>query len=365
VSSLNAADLPGIRLALHATYPGFRADFEFDIAPRGVTALFGASGSGKTTCLRLLAGLERGQGSVYALGECWQDDNRRIFVPTHRRRIGYVFQEPSLFPHLSVRQNLRYAERRRPASGVDFERAVAVLGIGGLLERSPDGLSGGERQRVAIARALLVAPRLMLMDEPLSALDDARKSEVLPYLEAVRDELGIPLVYVSHSLDEVSRLADRVVLLDAGRVVASGPVAEMLARLDLSLSRADEAGAVIHATVAHHERDDGLTRLDFAGDSLWIPLLERPLGAAVRARVFARDVSLALDRPGPSSILNVLPATVDALADDGPHRVNVRLSLARSRVPILARITRRSAATLALARGSKVYAQVKGVALVA
>lgn len=357
--------MQGLELALSVAFPGFRCELELVAAARGVTALFGRSGSGKSTCLRLLAGLERGQGRLHVFGECWQDDSRGLYLPTHRRGVGYVFQEPSLFPHLSVRDNLRYAERRRSAGRpalLELASAVEMLGVGSLLERSPVTLSGGERQRVAIARALLAAPRLLLMDEPLAALDDESKAQLLPHIEALRDRIGIPILYVSHSLEEVARLADHVNVLEGGRVVAAGPLVQMLGRLDLSLSRAPDAATVIEAVVTQHDSEAALTRVEFGGDGLWVMGTERAVGRRVRARVLARDVSIATERPGPSSILNVLPATVIEVVDDGPS-VNVRLSLAASGVVLLARITRRSREALELRAGRTVFAQVKGVAL--
>ena len=365
MSNSEPSDPPGIALSLRVAYPGFRCDAELSIAGTGVTALFGASGSGKTTFLRLLAGLEKGQGTLHAFGECWQDDSRAIFVPTHQRALGYVFQEASLFPHLNVRENLTYARARKrsPTNAPSFDSVVALLGIEPLLVRSTDRLSGGERQRVAMARALLSAPRLLLMDEPLSALDEARKAELFPYLERLRRELSIPIVYVSHSLDEVARLADQLVLLEGGRVTASGSPSELLSRLDLPFASGDQAGVVIETQVALHDDHDGLTRLDFDGGSLWMARLALPVGSGARVRVLARDVSLAMNHPGPSSILNVLPGRVTALSDEGPSRVNVRLVVGSADTPLLASITRRSRDALRLAPGTAIHAQVKGVAL--
>jgi molybdate transport system ATP-binding protein len=304
---------------------------------------------------------------LHVLGSSWQDDARGLFLPTHRRALGYVFQEPSLFEHLNVRQNLAYAERRRrpDAQAMSLAAVSERLNLSALLERAPQALSGGERQRVAIARALLSGPRLLLLDEPLSSLDTRHKLEVLPYLERLRDELSIPIVYVSHALDEITRLADYLVLLEAGSVRAHGPLASLLTRLDLPFALADDAGVVIDATVAEHDEQDSLTRAQFAGGSLWLSRVERAPGAPLRARVLARDVSLAQAAPGPSSILNVLPAEVSEIADHSADRVNVRLRLARSAIEILARVTRRSARTLELRPGAPVFAQVKSVALIA
>lgn len=354
----------------HLERPGFTLDVDLALPGRGISALFGHSGSGKTTCLRALAGLERPPGGYCAVaGEVWQDDARGIFVPTHRRAIGYVFQEASLFPHLNARGNLEFGQKRAPRSAGPDTPAFAVdavadlLGIAHLLERRPDELSGGERQRVAIARALLAAPRLLLMDEPLAALDLKRKLEILPYLERLHDELAIPMIYVSHAPDEVARLADHLVLLAEGRAVASGPVADTLCRLDLPPAFADNVGTVVTATVAEHEADD-LTRLEFPGGYVHVSRRREAIGQSLRCRIHARDVSLALVPPARSSILNCLPATVANLAPaDAPGHVLVRLDAGGS--PLLARITRRSAEALALAPGRAVYAQIKAVALLA
>jgi molybdate transport system ATP-binding protein len=361
----------GLHLAVRVAYRAFRVELALALPGAGVTVLFGPSGAGKTTVLRLLAGLERGEGSVWVLGECWDDSARGIHVPTHARGVGTVFQEPALFPHLTVEGNLAYAERRRGrraggAAAVPSRDAIAaMLGIATLLERGVDRLSGGERQRVAIARALLSAPRLLLLDEPLAALDAARKAEIFPYLARLRDELAIPIIYVTHAVDELARLADHVVMLDAGRVVASGPAAEMLARADLAAGFGDDAGVAIDATIAEHDDNDHLTRVECAGGALWVRRVAQAPRAAVRVRVLARDVSLALEQPAETSILNVLPARVVEVRDDGPDRVIVRLALARGEgAPLLARVTRRSRAALRLCPGLDLYAQVKTVAVV-
>ncbi|MFZ5897249.1 MAG: molybdenum ABC transporter ATP-binding protein [Myxococcota bacterium] len=362
----SCVDPAGIRLSLRQAHPGFAIELDLELRATGVTALFGASGAGKTSCLRLIAGLDRGQGSLHAFGECWQDDARGTFVAPHLRSIGYVFQEASLFPHLSVRGNLAYAQKRQRSSknALALASVLKMLGIEALLDRTFAGLSGGERQRVAIARALLSAPRLLLMDEPLAALDEPRKADVLPYIERLRDELSIPIVYVSHSLDEVTRLADTLVLLDQGRVAAQGPILELLGRIDLPLSLGDQAGVVIEAHVAEHDAEHHLTRLEFGSASLWVSRIERSLGALARARLLARDVSIAIQQPAPSSILNVLPARIVALSDHGPDRVNVRLAVGNDDTIVLSRITRRSRDLLRLRAGARVFAQVKTVALV-
>jgi molybdate transport system ATP-binding protein len=348
-----------------------RADFALDVdltlPGRGVSALFGHSGSGKTTFLRVVAGLERpAPGARIAVnGEVWHDDELAVAIPTHRRAVGVVFQEASLFPHLSAHANLVFGLRRLPVGQrrLALEHAVELLGIGQLLGRMPATLSGGERQRVAIARALLTSPRLLLMDEPLAALDGKRKAEILPFLERLHRELDIPVLYVSHSPDEVARLADHVVLLDCGRVVAHGSLGDTLARLDLPAVFADDAGVVIEARLGAQEDEDHLSRLDFAGGTLYVTRQEVPLGTSLRCRVHARDVSLSLGELENSSILNRFRAVVLGVAEtDNPAQVLVRLDVGGT--PLLARVTRRSARQLALAPGLPLWAQVKAVALV-
>ncbi len=346
-------------------YPGFTLDVDLSLPSSGITALFGHSGSGKTTLLRAIAGLEQvPDGRLVFDGEVWQDE--KVFLPTHRRPLGYVFQEASLFAHLSVQGNLDYGIRRRngrPASA-DFRGTVELLGIGHLLDRKPDRLSGGERQRVAIARALLTQPRLLLMDEPLAALDLARKREILPYLEQLHEELKIPVLYVSHAPDEVARLADHLVALDAGRVVAVGPLAETLARADLPIRLGEDAGVVLDVTVAEIDNQWHLARVEFRGGSLWVRDEGHPVGKRLRVRVLARDVSLAREEPSGTSILNHFRVTVRELADDAhPALLLARAETKADGQSLLARLTRRSAAALELAPGAEVWAQVKAVAL--
>jgi len=349
------------RFALH--YPGFDLDVDLRLPAGGVSALFGPSGSGKTSCLRCFAGLEPGcEGRVAVGGDVWQDSAERSFVPAHRRPIGFVFQDARLFSHLTVRGNLRYAMRRAVGpEPVGFDEAVQLLGIADLLERHTDRLSGGERQRCAIARALLTRPRLLLLDEPLAALDDARKAELLPYLERLRDALSIPMIYVSHSMREVARLADHLVLLDRGRVQASGPVTDVTARTELQFSDDDEAGVVLLARCAGQDAEFALTQVEFDGGVLWLPRVQCEIGRPVRVRVAATDVSLTLERPRSTSILNVLAATVLARRDDDRGRSLVQLDLDGTR--LLARVTRRSASLLGLEPGKAVYAQIKGAAV--
>jgi molybdate transport system ATP-binding protein len=343
-------------------WPGFALDVDLDLPGSGVTALFGQSGCGKTTLLRCIAGLERGAGRLIVNGETWQDDAR--FMPTHQRPLGYVFQDARLFAHLDVARNLDFGLRRsRGAATVKRDAIIELLGLGPLLDRLPERLSGGEQQRVAIARALLAAPRLLLMDEPLASLDHARKQEFLPWLERLRDELDIPLIYVSHAPDEVARLADHIVVMDAGRAVAQGPLAETLARIDLPIKLGEDAGAVFAATVAERDAEWHLARVEFDGGELWVRDNGTPVGRAVRVRILARDVSIANSRHDDVSIMNLLPATVVAhAAEDHPSQVLVQLRVGETL--LLGRLTRRSAQRLDLAPGREVWVQIKAVALV-
>lgn len=345
-------------------WPGFTLDVDLHLPGRGVTALFGHSGSGKTTLLRCIAGLEHAPGGMLSVnGEVWQDD--AVFLPAFKRPLGYVFQEASLFPHLTVRRNLEFGMKRVNAADrrVSLESAIELLGIGALLDRLPERLSGGERQRVAIARALAVSPKILLMDEPLAALDLQRKQEILPFLERLHDELEIPVLYVSHAPDEVARLADHIVAMEAGRVVASGPITDTLARLDLPIRLGEDTGVVLDAVVAERDSEWHLVRADFNGGSFWVRDGGHALGQHVRVRVLARDVSLALTRHSGTSILNTLPAVVTDMADDAhPALSLVRLNVGGS--PLVARLTRRSAKHLELVPGKLVYAQIKAVALI-
>ena len=326
----------------------------------GVTALFGPSGSGKTTLLRLIAGLERATEGHLSLGDAvWQDAS--VFLPTHQRSVGVVFQDARLFPHLTVRQNLLYGQRRTGAVG-GLDAMAERLGIDHLLARKPDRLSGGEAQRVAIARALLTRPRILLMDEPLAALDANRRAEILPYLERLHAELDIPILYVTHSFDEVVRLADHLVLLEAGGVVASGRLTEMMTRLDLPLAHRPEAEAIIEAEVLEHDTEFHLTCVGFAGGRLWLSLQDAPMGRTVRVRIRARDVSLTQVPQTGTSILNILPAVLTDLAGEGDSQVVIGLDIGGTR--FLSRVTRKSVSLLGLVPGMTVYAQIKGVAIV-
>lgn len=347
-----------------------RADFELAVNLRlpgsGITVLFGASGSGKTSVLRCVAGLERArQGMVVVADEVWQDDAARVFLPTHQRSLGYVFQEASLFAHLDVLSNLRYGLTRVRSSQAEatLQASIELLGIGHLLQRRPDQLSGGERQRVAIARALATSPRLLLLDEPMAALDLARRQDILPWLERLRDELRIPMLYVTHSADELARLADHLVVLERGQVKTAGPVDEVLSSVDVPVVVSDDAGALLRAQVLERDVEWHLARVGFAGGAMWLRDTGVPVGQAVRLRVLARDVSLTIEEPRHTSIQNHLPCVIDSVVPDAhPSQVLVRLRCGES--VLLARVTHRSLHSLGLQPGNVVWAQVKSVAIV-
>lgn len=350
-------------MSLSAAFRYRQGQFELDVAldlPVGITGLFGPSGCGKSTLLRCLAGLVRAAGHCRVGGEPWQDDRSGLFLPPHRRAIGLVFQDARLFDHLDIAGNLRYAARRA-GTQAQLEDIVALFDLSPLLHRRGITLSGGERQRVALARALLTQPRLLLLDEPLAALDQARKAEILPYLERLQSQPQIPVVYVTHSLDEVIRLTDRITLMNNGRITVTGPVHELLARLDLPLAQRTDASVVLEARVEEHRREHHLTILQVEAGRLWAPALDLPVGAPARLRIEARDVSLTLDRPSRTSILNILPATVSEISPHQPGQCMVRLALGD--MPLLARLSERSVHELGLAPAMPVFAQIKSVTL--
>lgn len=352
---------------IEARFKAQRSDFTLDIdlsvPARGITALFGASGSGKTTTLRCIAGLEPGIRGYFAIGDQrYQDD--RLFVPAHRRGFGYVFQESSLFSHMNVEENLRYGYRRvrRNQQRLELEQVLFLLGIGSWLKRMPHALSGGERQRVAIARALLSSPRLLLLDEPLASLDLDSCAELLPWLDRLHESLEIPVLYISHAPAEIQRLADHLVLIEDGRVRASGPLSQMLTRVDLPLGHMEEAGAVLDARVISHDDRFHLTAVVVTGGNLTISRRDVAVGERLRVRILARDVSIALTPPTQTSISNILRARLlDLNPDRDPSQLVVRLDLGG--VLLLSRITRSSAARLGLQPGMEVFAQVKSVAV--
>ncbi len=356
-----------IDFAFQGRLGGFTLDVAVCVPASGVTALFGPSGCGKTTILRCIAGLHRiDQGHCRVDGDVWQSG--ALFRPTHRRPVGYVFQEASLFAHLSVRQNLLYGAPSRLADHVvGLDEVVALLGLGALLGRAPAKLSGGERQRVAIGRALLSQPRLLLMDEPLSALDRTTKDEILPFLERLGATLALPIIYVSHDMTEIERLADHLVLIDQGRILASGRLAVLQSDSSLPLIRSREAAVSLDAVVAGHDADYGMAVLDVPGGRFLVPSPMLPTGSAHRLRIMAHDVSLSRDAPRASTITNVLPARILETTALGHNELAVVLGLGTGGdgARLLARVTRRSWEMLELACGVELYVQIKGVALVA
>ncbi|HXQ50954.1 MAG TPA: molybdenum ABC transporter ATP-binding protein [Stellaceae bacterium] len=353
-----------IEVAVEKRLGSFVLDAKFRSEETGIIALYGRSGAGKTSLVNALAGLlQPDRGRIVVDGEVLFDSAKAINLPTERRRLGYVFQDGLLFPHYSVRGNLLYGHRD---GGVGFDAVVALLGLEPLLERRPGALSGGEKQRVALGRALLAGPRLLLMDEPLAALDASRKAEILPFIERLRDELHIPIVYVTHAMEEIVRLADMLVLMSEGRVAAVGTVEDLTSRLDLRpLTGRFEGGAVIRTEVAGQDAEYGLTRLAFPGGRLNVAQLDLPLGAKVRVRVRARDVVLALEPPVSLSIRNSFPARVVEIAPAYGPAVDLRLDVGAPGQPVMlwARITQRALKELGLAVGSQVHALVKTVAL--
>jgi len=354
----------GLAAALTRKHAALSIAFDAELPARGVTALFGPSGAGKTSCLRMIAGLDRNASGTLSLGdETWQDSRRGLFTPPHRRRVGYVAQAPGLFDHLDVAGNLDFGWRRagRPTH-LNREALIDQFGLRALLVRRVGALSGGERQRVAIVRALLSDPTLLLLDEPLSALDGAAREDLLGRLEGLHARLAIPMIYVSHAIDEVARLADHIVLLDAGRVVAQGPLNATITRLDLPPALIEAAGAVLEGVVTAHDPTDHLTELTFDGGVLLLPEARANVGDRLRCRIAARDVVLATERQIGSSALNQLACRVIAVGDaDHPSQCLVQLDAGGT--VLLARITRRSSRTLELRRGGSVWAQVKAVAL--
>ena len=354
---------PETAIAMHYVLErgAFRLDVDVEIPLHGITGVYGRSGAGKTSLLRCIAGLERpASGRLVVAGDSWQDG--RTFRAVHKRAIGYVFQEPRLFEHLDVRGNIEYGLRRRKhAASTDIDSVVELLGLQQLLSRKPVDLSGGEAQRVAIARALLRAPRFVLMDEPLASLDRARKDEILPFLERLHSESSIPVIYVSHNIDEISRLCDHLLVIDDGRVVANGERQDVLMQTELPILAGEEAGSVIEGTVADYDAGDGLLRLKISGGELWVPGEPREAGAPLRLRIRANDVSLCRERPRQSTILNIVAATVDRIQATTGSSALVRLRVADDK--LLARVTRRSVRELELSEGDAVFAQIKSVAV--
>ena len=339
----------------------FMLDANFSIPDRGITVVFGPSGSGKTTLLRAIAGLEKSDDGFLKIGDSvWQKGED--FLATHKRQIGYVFQDAALFDHLDVKGNLNFVIKRAIGLKEDFIESIHnLLEIKTLLNRKTTQLSGGERQRVAIARALLTNPKILLLDEPLSALDSKRKNEILPYLDSIHNDLEIPILYVTHSQDEMSRLADHLLLIEDGNIIGSGPVNDMLTRFDMPLSHGGDAVSIIEAEVLKRDSEFNLMHLDFLGGQFIVPDNGFPVQTKVRIRVVARDVSLTKSKQVDTSILNIFPAMVQEIVNEGEAQVMVRLQIKET--ILLACITRKSSYKLRLEKGSEVFVQVKSVAI--
>jgi len=362
-----------IHLQINIARSAFELKLELQLPAQGITAIFGPSGSGKTTFLRAVAGLEKNPQGLIQIGEnIWQDTKQGIYIPTWQRSLGYVFQESSLLPHLSVAENLNFGLKRvlksansaPTAANKALQASIELLGIGGLLQRMPDELSGGERQRVAIARAIAMQPHLLLMDEPLASLDAARRQEIFPWLARLRDELKMPMLYVTHSAEEVTRLADHLVVLDQGHVKAQGSVSAVLTQVVNPVVVGEDAGALIAGCIGAVDAQWHLSRVDFDGGCIWMRDAGLPVGKAVRIRILARDVSLAISEPTNTSIQNQLRGSIQSITPDA-HPSQVMVVLKCGADEVLARVTKRAVDELSLQVGQSVWAQVKSVALVA
>ncbi len=350
-------------VALDHRFGSFQVNVAFEVPLAGITVLFGPSGAGKSTIINAAAGLFRpDRCRIEINGVVLADTRAGIWLPPERRRVGMVFQDSRLFPHMSVAGNLRFGMRRVAPGAIKFDEIVDLLGIGGLLGRRPHSLSGGERQRVAIGRALLAQPHLLLMDEPLASLDTARKAEILPFLIRLKSALGLPTLYVTHALDEAAQLADKLVLVDAGQVVADGTVSDVAARADLPLARRDDAGAVLICRVEENADRRGLTRLDGGGATFWVPLLNRPVGAGCRIRIPAREVILARQSPEAISLHNVVPGIVRRITDD-PVRGSVMVEIGLPDGGLLSRVTPDAIERLKLSPGSPVLGLIKSTSI--
>jgi molybdate transport system ATP-binding protein len=351
-----------LKAAFKVDYPGFNLDIDLQLPASGITVVFGPSGSGKTTLLRCLAGLEK-SGKMEIAGQVLQNEN--IFIPVNLRAIGMVFQESRLFPHLKVRDNLLYGYKRTPLNSrrLHLEDIARVLSLEKLQERSIDKLSGGEKQRVALGRALLTSPKLLLMDEPLAALDAQRKTEIIPFIRKVEKELSIPIIYVTHSMSEVLQLVDTMVILKDGKVVKYGPVGKVFSDIQLRESIGDEhSGAVLDTTVLEHDTDYGITRLDFMGQQLSVPIQDIATGQVLRVHIHSKDVSLATQPPeGLTSVLNILKTTVRKIGENVGYSVDIELDAGQT---LLATITRKSLSNLNLRPGQSIYAYIKAIRMV-
>ncbi len=349
-----------IKARYYLTLPTFTLDVDLSFPSEGITAIWGRSGSGKTTLLRCIAGLEKVSAAELTVnGSVWQNEEK--ILPAHKRPVGFVFQDASLFSHLTVQKNLDYAIKRSKISQTDANKFINILGITTLLNKTPEQLSGGEKQRAAIARALLIQPALLLMDEPLASLDLQSRQEILPYLALLRKKLKLPMIYVSHALDEVFRLADYVIILQDGQVQTQGEITEVFSRLDSPINLGNETGVVIKANVCSHDHNDCLTRVDIGGEKLWIPFMSAVIGEGVRLRVLARDVSLSLTPAKDSSILNILQGQVEELSENS--RV-VMVGLKVGEIRVTACISQRSTRQLALQVGTSVWVQIKSIAVI-
>ena len=365
--------MSNLHLKIKMSRPVFELDLDLQLPGLGITAIFGPSGSGKTTLLRAVAGLEKNQvGRIQIGSQVWQDTQQGIDLPTWQRPLGYVFQESSLLPHLNVTDNLNFGLKRAEKSSgnaqsdaaMALKASIELLGIGSLLQRMPDQLSGGERQRVAIARAIAMKPKLLLMDEPLASLDAARRQEIFPWLTKLRDELKMPMLYVTHSTEEVTRLADHLVVLDQGQVKAQGPVGSVLTQVVNPVVVGEDAGALIEGCIGAVDTQWHLSRVDFEGGCVWMRDAGLPVGKAVRIRILARDVSLATSEPQNTSIQNQLRGHIQSITPD-VHPSQVMVVLKCGAEEVLARVTKRAVDELSLQVGQPVWAQVKSVALVA
>jgi molybdate transport system ATP-binding protein len=350
-------------VALRHRFPSIQMDIAFEVPSPGVTVLFGPSGSGKSTIINAAAGLLRPDTCrIEVDGKVLADTRSGVWLPPERRRAGLVFQDSRLFPHMSVATNLRFGMRRVAPGAIGFDEIVDLLGIEALLSRRPHSLSGGERQRVAIGRALLAQPHLLLMDEPLASLDSTRKAEILPYLIRLKTSLKLPVLYVTHALDEVVRLADSMVLIDAGHVVGFGSVSDVASRADLPLAQRDDAGALLLCRVEHHDTGRSLTRLQGGGATFWVPLLELPLNAECRARILAREVILAGKPPEAISVHNIVSGTVRQIREDFVRR-SVLVEIGLPSGALLSRVTPDAIVRLGLSPGSAVLALIKSTSI--
>ncbi len=346
---------------LKLTRGAFELHAQLDFPLNGITALFGPSGSGKTSLLRAIVGLERADGILQIGDSDWQ--SKKHFVPPHSRHVGYIFQEADLFDHLNVEKNLLYGYSRRAIAKRRFQpgQVIDLLKIGHLLRRRTQNLSGGERQLIALGRALLSSPQLLLMDEPLGALDISARIGIYPLLEHIADSMGIPILYVSHALDEVARLADQMILIDAGKITAMGETTGMLTRLDLPLAKSPEAEVVIPGIVVSHDEAWQLSEITFPGGKFLVPRIAKPPGESVKLRVAASDVSIALSHGTDTSVVNIFPARILEISEGEIPLALLKLDLGGTIV--LARITRKSLQSLGLIAGAQVFAQVKGAAV--